>query len=136
MAQRNAEGLQANGVETWWAEWEIMAGDSLRQKIDEGLSDSTHFVVLLTPNSIARPWVNQEMDAGPREIRDQSKFIALRHKLPTEALLPLLSGMLSPEINEKLSNLRQLVNHFSFGESRRSPNSQGHRDSAFRSRVH
>jgi hypothetical protein len=46
LPQRIAERLQANGVDTWWAEWEIRAGDSLRRKIDEGLSDCTRFIVL------------------------------------------------------------------------------------------
>ena len=64
LAERIANALQANGIDTWWAEWCISAGDSLRQKIDEGLGDCTHFLVLLTPNSIEKPWVNQEMDAG------------------------------------------------------------------------
>jgi hypothetical protein len=55
-----AERLQANGIDTWWAEWCLSAGDSLRQKIDEGLSDCTHFLVLLTPMALTKPWVNQE----------------------------------------------------------------------------
>jgi hypothetical protein len=67
--------------------------------------------VLLSPHSIGKPWVNQEMDAGLiRKIRDQSRFIALRHKLPAEQLPQLLSGMLSPEIDETASNLQQLIN--------------------------
>lgn len=45
LAKAVAEALQANGIETWWAEWEIRAGDSLRQKIDEGLSNCTVFLV-------------------------------------------------------------------------------------------
>lgn len=87
LAQRIAETLQGNGVQTWWAEWEIGAGDSLRQKIDAGLSDCTHFIVLLTPRSIVKPWVNQEMDAGlVLKIQARCRFITLRHMLPAEAL--------------------------------------------------
>ncbi|HXA25798.1 MAG TPA: toll/interleukin-1 receptor domain-containing protein [Acetobacteraceae bacterium] len=107
LAQKIAEGLQSNGIETWWAEWEIQAGDSLVQKINEGLESCTHFIVLLTPNSISRPWVNQEMDAGLiRKIRAQSKFIALRYNLPATSLPQLLSGMLSPEVDAVASDLR------------------------------
>jgi hypothetical protein len=32
-----AEYLMANGVDVWFDEWEIEAGDSLRQKMEEGL---------------------------------------------------------------------------------------------------
>jgi hypothetical protein len=111
LAEKIAKGLMAKGIDTWWAGWCIGAGDSLRQKIDEGLSDCTHFLVLLTPNSVTKPWVNQEIDAGlTRKILRQAKFIPIRHALAIEALPPLLSGMLSPEIKDFEADLLQLVN--------------------------
>jgi hypothetical protein len=111
LAKKIAEGLQAHGIKTWWAEWEIRAGDSIRRKIDEGLGDCTHFLVLLTPQSINKPWVNEEIDAGfVRKVNAKSRFIPLRHALGPEALPPLLSGMLSPRISADASNLLELVN--------------------------
>lgn len=111
LAEKIASSLQANGIETWWAEWCISAGDSLRQKIDDGIRGCTHFVVLLTPQSIPKPWVNQEIDAGLiRKLNDQAKFIALRHNLSHRDLPPLLSGMLSPEIDVNGSDIQQLIN--------------------------
>jgi len=44
--------------------WEIRSGDSLKRKMEEGLAGCTHFVVLLTPNSLGKPWVETEIDAG------------------------------------------------------------------------
>ena len=97
LAEQVAAALQANGIDTWWAGWCIGAGDSLRQKIDEGLADCTHFLVLLTPASITKPWVNQEMDAGlVRKLNENTRFIAVRSGLAASALPPLLAGMLSP----------------------------------------
>jgi TIR domain len=93
LAERLAAALQANGIDTWWAGWCIGAGDSLRQKIDEGLADCTHFLVLLTLASIAKPWVNQEMDAGlVRKLNENTRFIAVRSGLAAAALPPLLAG--------------------------------------------
>lgn len=40
-AKRIANALTAQGIDTWWAEWSLSAGDSLRQKIDEGLAGCT-----------------------------------------------------------------------------------------------
>jgi hypothetical protein len=111
LAERLAAALQANGIDTWWAGWCIGAGDSLRQKIDEGLADCTHFLVLLTPASIAKPWVNQEMDAGlVRKLNENTRFIAVRSGLAAAALPPLLAGMLSPSIDDFDADIRQLVN--------------------------
>lgn len=111
-AKKIANALMAHGVATWWAEWELKMGDSLRQKIDEGLSKCTHFLVLLTHGSIQKPWVNQEIDAGlVRRINGVARFIPLRYGLLTKELPPLLSGMLSPEIGEDFDkSIRDLVN--------------------------
>lgn len=110
LAKLIAQTLVANGIHTWWAEWEINYGDSLRQKIDAGLSNCTHFIVLLTPVSVTKPWVNQEMDAGLiRKIEDKRGFIPLRHQLPVNQLPPLIRGTLSPEVNAQATDLNPLI---------------------------
>ena len=110
LAEWIATSLQANGIDTWWDKWCIAAGDSLREKIDEGLSDCTHFLVLLTPHSIDKPWVNQEMDAGlVRKLKNECRFLPVRQNLPASELPPLLAGMYSPEITTN-EDLTQLIN--------------------------
>jgi TIR domain len=119
-AQGIAESLQQNGVDTWWDNWCIKAGDSFRQKIDEGLSGCTHFLVLLTPQSIDKPWINQEIDAGlVRKLNDQCRLLPVRHKLAASALPPLLSGTHAPEITDD-SDITQLINDI-FDVSRKPP---------------
>ena len=79
IARPLAEELQRNGIDTSYDEWEIGPGDSLPQKIGEGIGDCTHFIVLLTPISIEKPWVKAEMDVGlVRNIKGKCKFIPLR----------------------------------------------------------
>lgn len=94
-----AEHLLAQGIDVWFDEWEIGAGDSLRRKMDAGLEACTHFVVLLSPIALKKPWVNEEIDAGfVRRVEGAAKFIPLRLGLPLTELPPLLRGMLSPDI--------------------------------------
>lgn len=120
LAQRIAESLQANGIYTWWDKWCISTGDSLRQKIDEGLSDCTHFLVLLTPQSIGKPWVNQEMDAGlVLKLKNACQFLPVRYGLPASELPPLLSGMHAPEITAD-EDITQLINDI-HGVNRKPP---------------
>jgi hypothetical protein len=110
LAERIATALHANGIETWWDKWCIGAGDSLRQKIYEGLGECTHFLVLLTPQSFGKPWVNQEMDAGlVRKLSNKCRFLPVRHKLPAADLPPLLSSMYAPEISAD-EDITQLIN--------------------------
>ena len=111
LAKRIAEALMAQGVETWWDQWEVRAGDSLRQKIDEGLGDCTHFVVLLTETSIRKPWVNAELDAAfVRKLSNQCRLIPLRYGIEPSALPPLLQALRSPAVSMDAGDIQQIIN--------------------------
>ena len=56
--------LRQHGVDAWYAGWEIKPGDSIRAKIDEGLEGCEFFIIVLSKNSINRPWVQKELDAA------------------------------------------------------------------------
>ena len=62
--ERFSTDLRANGVEAWYSGWEIRPGDSIRGRIDEGLAGCDHFMVVLSKESINRPWVQTELDAA------------------------------------------------------------------------
>jgi hypothetical protein len=121
LAEKLALAMQSHGIETWWDKWCICPGDSLRQKVDEGLGNCTHFIVLLTPTSINKPWVNQEMDTGfIRKLDDHCTFIPLRYRLPANQLPPLLRGIFSPEVNDPERDIEQLI-HDIHGVTRKPP---------------
>lgn len=110
LVRRLANDLTAHGVDVVFDEWEIRAGDSLRQKIDAGLERCTHFIAILSPNSIRKPWVNSEMDAGfVLRLQEQVVFIPLRLGLDVAALPPLLRGVSAPPIDNYESDLAALV---------------------------
>ncbi len=113
VARPIVEHLLASGVDVWFDQWEITAGDSLRRKMEEGLGNCTHFAVLLTTTSLKKPWVNEEIDAGfVRKVEGSAKFLPLRFGLPLSELPPLLKGMLAPEISSaNLPSMQQLVDH-------------------------
>lgn len=122
LAEQIATDLRMSGIETWWAEWEIGAGDSIVAKINEGLVGCTHFIVLLTPNSIDKPWVQSEIDAGfVRRVSGKARFIALRHGLDAAALPALLQPLHSPSIGDAYeADIRQLINDI-HGATRKPP---------------
>lgn len=110
LARRIAKDFQSQGIETFFDEWEIGPGDSLRQKIDAGLDRCTHFIALLTTNSIEAPWVNAEMDAAfVQKVSGKCKFIPLRFGLAIDALPPLLQALNAPQLRNYDEDVRALV---------------------------
>lgn len=60
-----ATALLAGGVDAWVDQWEMGPGDSLVQRIfEEGIAQADAFIVVLSPISVAKPWVREELDAG------------------------------------------------------------------------
>jgi len=101
LAVRLAKDLIASGIDTFLDVWDITAGDSLRQRIDKGLGACTHFVVLLTPISISKPWVNAEIDAAfVQKILGLCKLIPVRRNLSHSELPPSLGALYSPALDD------------------------------------
>jgi hypothetical protein len=121
LARRIAEDFQRAEIDTFYAEWSIVGGDSIPQRIDAGLRSCTHFVVLLTENSVERPWVKTEIDAGfIRMVEGQSKFLPLRHNLPLERLPPLLRTRHAPELTRYDQDIHTIIGEI-YGISRKPP---------------
>lgn len=52
--------LESRGVDVWVDEKEVLVGDSITQKIEQGLATSDFFCLVLSPTSVTRPWVQRE----------------------------------------------------------------------------
>jgi hypothetical protein len=121
LAKPLAEGLIERGIPVWYDTWEIGYGDSLRRKMEQGLGDCSHFVVLLTETSIGKPWVNEEIDAGLMSaVEGTAKFIGLRHRLPLASVSPFLRTRLTPDYVPGPAGLEALAAEI-YGVSRRPP---------------
>lgn len=72
-----AKQLRANGVDAWLDKWEMLPGDSLITKIfEEGIKDAQAVIVVLSKNSVEKPWVKHELDAAcVKRINSGSKLI-------------------------------------------------------------
>lgn len=89
--------LQKFGVNVWLDEFILKVGDSLRQKIDEGLSKSRYGVVVFSPSFFQKKWPQAELDGlFDREMGGKKKVILpIRHQISIEELrkeVPLLAG--------------------------------------------
>jgi TIR domain len=121
VATRIANQMMASGIPTWFAPWDVDYGDSLRQGIDDGIANCTHFVALLSPRSRHKPWVNVEMDGGlSRKLSGKARMIVLRLELSAAELPPTLAGLRSPEVRGPEFDVSELICHIQ-GISRKPP---------------
>jgi hypothetical protein len=62
VARPLANELLARGLTVWFDEYELVLGDSLRRKIDDGLAQSQVGVVILSHAFFAKQWPQRELD--------------------------------------------------------------------------
>jgi hypothetical protein len=71
-----AEKLKSFGIRIWLDKWEIKIGDSIVDKINQGISMSDYLVIILSRNSVESAWVNEELNSGIiRNIESQGAFV-------------------------------------------------------------
>jgi hypothetical protein len=76
VARPLARILGERGITSWIDEGQLTLGDSLRQKLDEGLSESRFGVVVLSPNFFAKRWPKWELDGlVDREVTSGQKVV-------------------------------------------------------------
>jgi hypothetical protein len=62
VARPLANELSRRGFRVWYDEYSLRLGDSLREKIDEGLANCTYGLAIISPSFIAKPWPNREVN--------------------------------------------------------------------------
>jgi hypothetical protein len=101
LARKLAQDLEARGVQVFFDEWDIGLGESIRQRIDEGLLRSEYVLIIFTPRSIQKPWVKAETDAAfMRKLAGEAKLIPLRSELDPKDLPPLVQTLRSPNLDD------------------------------------
>lgn len=77
-----AENLTARGFRVWLDTAELLIGDSLRAKIDEGLAGSRFGIVVISPAFMAKNWPQKELDGLiQREIDGRKVVLPVWHKV-------------------------------------------------------
>lgn len=75
-AERLALELTRRDIKVWKDSWRISVGDSLIQKVQDGLEGASFLCVIFSNNSLASEWVKREITAGLlREIEERKVLI-------------------------------------------------------------
>ena len=67
IASQIARDLAERGRNIFFDEWTIRVGDSLIERINYGLQNSTYLLVLISKNSLSSKWVNLEIGSAFRK---------------------------------------------------------------------
>jgi len=62
--RRLAADLVTHGVKVWLDEQRILVGDSMPEKIAQGLAESDFFLIVLSRNSVESSWVKKELNSA------------------------------------------------------------------------
>ena len=52
--------LEANGYASWLDEWDIKVGESIPERISDGLEEADFVIVILSGNAVSSKWVERE----------------------------------------------------------------------------
>ncbi|GHC21268.1 toll/interleukin-1 receptor domain-containing protein [Aidingimonas halophila] len=108
-----AELLLASGLTVWLDKGEIFLGDSLREKIDEGLERSQFGIVVFSHSFFSKNWPKSELDGlFSREMGGEKVILPIWHEIGFEEIKrysPLIAGKLAVSTSNGLNAVKSQV---------------------------
>lgn len=109
-----ATDLKKNGVGVWLDEQNIAVGDSIVERVGQGLAESDYFVLAMSNNSMNSPWVKKELNQALVSEIEQRDVKILPVKI-SECEIPVLikdkkyadfSSQYQAGLNDLLSSIK------------------------------
>ena len=75
--EKLATGLERVVVDVWYDKWAINVGDSLTERINEGVEENEYLGFVLSPDALVSEWVRVELDAAWCRQMNSRKVIIL-----------------------------------------------------------
>ena len=97
-------------MKVWYDQWELTIGDSLRRKIDEGLSLSRYGIVVLSHSFFEKEWPQKELDGlvAREDAEGRKVILPVWHELSQKEVSrysPLLAGKLAGSTEDGIEEL-------------------------------
>jgi hypothetical protein len=107
-----AETLRENGFAVWYDEFELKVGDSLRKKIDTGLTNSRYGIVIISPSFVKKNWTEYELNGMvAKEMNGHKVILPIWHKISKDEVLkfsPTLADKMA--LNTSIHSTEDIVN--------------------------
>lgn len=119
MARKIAKDLNKYGIKTWIDESEIKLGDSLIEKIRDGLDHMDFLIALISGNSVESEWVKKELDIVMNSEIEEKRVIAIPILVGKCELPGFLKGKLYADMSTSKKyneNISALIRRFDIDE--------------------
>jgi hypothetical protein len=105
--------LDSRNLRVWYDEFELRLGDSLREKIDRGLSRSRYGVVVLSKAFFDKDWPQKELDGlNAREINGRKVILPIWHGISREDVLlysPILADRVAARSSDGMARILEQI---------------------------
>ena len=88
--RRLANKLKVDGIDVWLDEIEIKIGESIHQKVNDGIAKSDFFAIVLSQSSVDSKWVQDELSSASSIEKYQDRGIFILPILIEECDVPPL----------------------------------------------
>ena len=112
-AERLAADLRLAGHSVWFDEWEIVPGDSIVDRMNQGLTSASYLVLCCSTAGVTSPWIAREWLSALARQLDGHGIKILPARLPGGALPPILADIkyadLATDWTTGLAELLQVI---------------------------
>ena len=99
VARPMAQALQEAGLRVWFDEFELRIGDSLRQRIDQGLVRSRFGLIVMSKAFFSKGWTNYELDGlVTRAVSGEQVLLPIWHNVTKAEVIKY-----SPSLADRLA---------------------------------
>ena len=102
--QATAECLTADlvkrGIKTWFDQQEILVGDSISERIREGIRSADYLLVLLSTHSRKSAWVEREIGVAFEKFGDEASTAIIPVRIDDSPVSPLFSTIKYVDLSE------------------------------------
>ena len=113
--------LSLAGLEVWFDEWKIRAGDSIPGRLNDGLQGFDTFVVLWSAQASRSAWVRKELNVAIMQaLRDKtSRTRIVPCRLDKTPLPPLIQDLKFVDFSKRKGGINSLLSELIGDHSRR-----------------
>lgn len=108
IARPLAKKLMELGFEVWYDEFSLTLGDSLRESIDKGLSESRFGIVIFSKNFFSKDWPKKELNGLFAREEGAGIILPIWHKIDESDIIkysPILADRVAVNSSKGLNNV-------------------------------